>query len=63
MREQAIEECIAKGTKDEAGCKRFYRDYGNPAGTKFGTKPRVFHDLPECKASDEAEKHFRLYPP
>ena len=62
LRKQAIDECIASGSKNEAGCKRYYRDYGNPVARATGTTPRLFHDLPECKISGEAEKHYRLYP-
>ncbi len=63
LRQQAIEECIARGDWDAARCTRFHADYGDAIRTPSGMQPRRFLDLPECVAADEADKHFRLYPP
>ena len=64
LRDQAIQECIAKGMKEVATCKWRYKDLGDPifSNTGYLIRPRLFHDLPECKKSSEAEKHYRLYP-
>lgn len=63
LREAAIASCVARGQKDADACAYYHRDYGNPVETPTGLRPRLFHDLPECVASDAAQKHLRLYPP
>ena len=63
LREAKIAECISKKLKDEAQCRRFFTDYGEPVQGENGIVPRMFHDLPECIESDGAAKHYRLYPP
>lgn len=63
LREAAVSSCIARGQKDADACERFHRDYGDPVETPSGLRPRLFHDLPECVASDATQKHLRLYPP
>ena len=57
LRQQAIEECVAKGQKSREECTRFYADYGEGGRTGTGTyRPRMFSDLPECQTADKAEK-------
>ena len=49
LRAAEIENCVQTETGDEAWCKTFWADYGEPMRTKIGTlTPRMFHDLPEC---------------
>lgn len=44
QRARYVEECVAKGERDRAGCEQYYRDYGNRTG---GRAP-LHYDLPEC---------------
>jgi hypothetical protein len=65
LRDKEIEECVrtaeARRMRKE-DCQEFYKDFGNARYTGKGVMPRMFHDLPECQASDEAEDHQRMYP-
>jgi hypothetical protein len=65
LREKEIEDCMrdaeARRMRKE-DCREFYKDFGNARYTGKGVTPRMFHDLPECKASDEAEDHLRMHP-
>lgn len=65
LREKEIEDCMrdaeARRMRKE-DCKEFFKDFGNARYTGKGVTLRMFHDLPECKASDEAEDHLRMHP-
>ena len=58
LRQQAIEECANKHRgKTREECERFYKDYGEASRTQQrGFIQRMFNDIPECIAADEAEK-------
>ncbi len=56
-RQKAIEECVTKKRNTQEYCERFYRDFGEGGRTQQGGyRQRMFHDIPECIAADEAEK-------
>ena len=55
LRQGYVEECIEKKTKDQAGCERFYSDYGNQTGNKAA----LFYDLPECVEAFDYQKSYR----
>lgn len=63
LREQAIEECIASNPRRrdaESFCRRFYGDFGQGGATASGgTRPRMFHDLPECLEYEQARRQGR----
>jgi len=64
LREQAIRDCIAQPRSDPAYCRDYFKDFGDARLLANGhVSPRMFHDLPECLAADEARRHFGLYPP
>jgi len=56
-RKKAIEECVTKNRNTQEYCERYYRDFGEGGRTQQGGyRQRMFHDIPECIAADEAEK-------
>ena len=65
LRDKQIEQCMreadARRMRKE-DCVEFYKDFGNAAYTGKGVVPRMFYELPECRASDEAEEHQRMQP-
>jgi hypothetical protein len=65
LREKEIQECErtaeARRMRRE-DCKEFFKDFGNAQYAGGRTMPRMFHDIPECRASDEAEEHQRMQP-
>jgi hypothetical protein len=55
-----IKRCLAN-RRDLDYCTTFWKDYGNAVRNNNGTMtPRVFDDLPSCKAAFEARKEFEL---
>jgi hypothetical protein len=44
LREQAIEECIAKKAREPQQCREYYKNYQGPPN-----RPGLYYDLPECK--------------
>ncbi len=61
LREAEIARCKAEKRNDAAECERFWSDYGNAVRMPNGTmQPRMFHDLPECLAADEARRKLDL---
>lgn len=70
LRQQAIYQCIEDRTTGRSGrrssrdahehCERFYADFGQGGVTQFGGfRPRMFHDIPECREFYEAERAGR----
>ena len=70
LRKEAIDQCIADRESGRSGsrssrdarehCERFYADFGNAGTTQSGGfRQRMFHDIPECQALDEAERAAR----
>jgi hypothetical protein len=56
MREAEIARCKEEG-KDPGYCERYWSDLGNAVRLPNGSmKPRMFDDLPECVAADEARR-------
>ena len=63
LREQAIKDCIAQPRSDPAVCREHFRDFGAARRLASGAvHPRMFHNMPECAAAEEARQHFGLYP-
>jgi hypothetical protein len=57
LREAEIARCKAEGRNDAAYCERYWSDYGNAIRLPNGTmQPRMFDDLPECVAAEEARR-------
>jgi hypothetical protein len=64
LREQAIKDCIAQPRSDPGFCREHFKDFGAARRLASGAvNPRMFHNIPECAAADEARQHFGLYPP
>lgn len=64
LREQAVKECIAQPRSDPVYCRDYFKDFGAARRLASGAvTPRMFHNIPECTAADEARQHFGLYPP
>jgi hypothetical protein len=63
LREQAIKDCIAQPRSDPALCREHFKDFGAARRLASGAvNPRMFHNIPECAAAEEARQHFGLYP-
>jgi hypothetical protein len=61
LREAEIARCKAEKRNDAAECERYWADYGDAIRRPNGTmQPRMFHDLPECVAADEARRKLNL---
>jgi hypothetical protein len=57
LRDAEIAKCKADGRNDPAYCERYWSDYGNAHRMSNGVmSPRLFDDLPECKAATQARK-------
>jgi hypothetical protein len=63
LREQAIKDCIAQPRSDPVLCREHFKDFGAARRLASGAvNPRMFHNIPECAAAEEARQHFGLYP-
>jgi hypothetical protein len=61
LREAEIARCKSKPESDPAYCERYWRNYGNATLISNGTMgPRMFFDLPECVAAEEARHKLRF---
>ena len=60
LKEQAIEDCVARNVKDREACERYNQNYGER--TRGGTGPGMFWDLPVCQDAVAAEKYFQMNP-
>jgi len=57
LRQAEIDRCKSEGRKDPDHCERYYADYGNAFRGFHGKMvPRMFADLPECVAADQARR-------
>lgn len=57
LRDAEIAKCKADGRNDPGYCERFWSDYGNAHRMANGVmSPRMFNDLPECRAAAQARK-------
>ncbi len=55
LRDAEIAKCKAEGRNDPGYCERYWSDYGNAHRMPNGVmSPRMFDDLPECKAAAQA---------
>lgn len=55
LRDAEIAKCKADKRNDPAWCERFWKDYGDAGRTVDGRfRPRLFDDLPECIAAQQA---------
>jgi hypothetical protein len=65
LRDREIQECertaAAQRIRKE-NCAEYFKDFGESHKTGRGVVPRMFHDIPECQASEEAELHQRMQP-
>jgi hypothetical protein len=60
LREAEIARCKAEPRSDPAYCERYWSDYGHATRNPNGTmQPRMFDDLPECVAAEEARRKLR----
>jgi len=61
LREAEIARCKAEKRNDVRECERYWSDYGDAIRRPNGTmQPRMFHDLPECVAAEEARRKLNL---
>ena len=60
LKEQAIEDCVARNLKEREACERHNENYGQR--THGGTQPGMFWNLPVCEDAIAAEKYFKMYP-
>jgi hypothetical protein len=61
LRDAEIAKCKADKRSDPQYCERFWSDYGNAVRAPNGRmQPRMFDDLPECIAAQEARRELRL---
>ena len=60
LRQEAIEDCLARGQGSRENCERRNTAYGQRSvgGSRIG----MFWDLPVCGKALEAEQYFRRYP-
>ena len=59
MREAEIKRCIEEQYKDPGYCQRYWSDLGNAVKLPNGKfQPRMFDDLPECLAAQEARRNL-----
>jgi len=57
LRQAEIDRCKNESRKDPDHCERYYADYGNSFRGFHGKMvPRMFADLPECEAADQARR-------
>jgi len=57
LRQAEIDRCISESRKDPDHCERYYSDYGSAFRGFHGKMvPRMFADLPECVAADQARR-------
>ena len=63
LREDAIQDCVAKGRGDREYCERYNRSFGGAtARASGGTIPGMFWDLPVCERAVAADKYFKMNP-
>jgi len=61
LREAEIARCKAEKRNDASECERYWSDYGDAIRLPNGAmQPRMFHNLPECLAADEARRKLGL---
>jgi hypothetical protein len=57
LRDAEIARCNAEARNEPGYCERYWSDYGNAKRLPNGTmQPRMFDDLPECVAAEEARR-------
>ena len=57
LRDAEIARCKSEKNKEAGYCERYWSDYGNAKRNPNGTmQPRMFGDLPECVAAEEARR-------
>jgi hypothetical protein len=60
LRDAEIKKCKEEQQKDPEYCERYWRDYGDAMRLPNRTiKPRMFDDLPECVAAQEARNKLK----
>ena len=60
LKEQAIEDCLARNMQDREACERRHRHFGERQ--QGGMQVGMFWDLPDCQQATAAERYFRMYP-
>ena len=59
LRDAEIERCIEEQRNDPGYCQRYWSDLGNAVRLPNGrVQPRMFDDLPECVAAQEARRQL-----
>ncbi len=60
LRDAVIKECIADENRrlpnPQEDCKNFYKDFGHSTFVNGHSRPRMFHNLPECVEATQARK-------
>ncbi len=57
LRQAEIDRCKSEGRKDPERCESYWRDYGDAYRNHYGRMtPRMFNDLPECVAAEQARR-------
>jgi len=57
LRDAEIARCKSEPHSEANYCERYWGDYGNAKRLPNGTmQPRLFDDLPECVAAEEARR-------
>ena len=60
LKEQAIEDCVARNLKTRDACERHNQNYGER--TQGGAQGGMFWDLPVCQDAVAAEKYCKMNP-
>jgi hypothetical protein len=60
LKEQAIEDCLARNMQDREACEHRHRNFGERQ--QGGQQAGMFWDLPDCQQATAAERYFRMYP-
>jgi hypothetical protein len=61
LRDAEIARCKSEPKSDASYCERYWSDYGDAKRLPNGTmQPRLFDDLHECVAAEDARRKLRL---
>ena len=63
LREESIEECVAKRGRDREYCENFNRPFGESRAIPGrGMQIGMFWELPVCDKALKAERYFKMNP-
>jgi hypothetical protein len=61
LRDAEIARCKTEQNKEAGYCERYWSDFGDAKRNPNGTmQPRMFSDLRECVAAEDARRKLRL---